>query len=82
MVVLVVLVVTVVVVLSVAWLSPRPTAPPTHEDDCRTMVELHGISRRFQVAQFKVDLRREAAAIRRQLSAELDEAERRERGWR
>lgn len=47
--------------------------------DYRTMVELHAIRRRFDVAWFKLALKRDVADARRRLHAELDEIDRRER---
>jgi hypothetical protein len=43
----------------------------------QTMVELHGIRRRLEVAQFKAELRRDAAELRRELRGELDRLDRR-----
>jgi hypothetical protein len=43
----------------------------------QTMVELHGIRRRLEVAQFKADVRREAAQQRRELRRELNRLDRR-----
>jgi hypothetical protein len=40
---------------------------------------LYVIRRRFDVFQFKVEVRRDAARVRRQLVAELNELDRRER---
>jgi predicted transcriptional regulator len=50
------------------WLSKRPSADV---QTYRTLVELHRIRRRFDVAQLKSELRRDAADARRALRAEL-----------
>jgi len=52
-----------------------PKSPANYE----TMVELHALQRRFDVAQTKAELRRDAADARRKLRGELDGLERRRR---
>lgn len=44
-----------------------------------TMVGLHAVRRRLDLAQFKYELRRNAADARRELRAELDGLEKRRR---
>ncbi len=45
----------------------------------RARVALHVIRRRFEVFQFRLDTRRDAAEIRRQLDGELRDLDRQER---
>lgn len=47
--------------------------------DYQVMVELHTIRRRFDLALFKLELKRKAAEARRNLRAELHELDQRER---
>lgn len=44
--------------------------------DCRMLVEMHAIRRRFDVACFKSALKRDMADARRALQAEMDEVDR------
>jgi hypothetical protein len=56
------------------WGNSRPD-----EGDYQAMVELHRIRRRFDVSQFKSEVRRDAADARRELRDELSEMDRRGR---
>lgn len=50
------------------------------DDEARqVIVALHSIRRRLQVSQFKLEIRQEAAARRRQLRDELRDLDRQER---
>lgn len=72
------LVLAVVVVL--AWALALGCAPaPPDPAHYRTMVELHGIRKRQEVAQVKHEIRRDAAVARRELREELGSLARRER---
>lgn len=51
----------------------RPTVDRTTQ---QVVVRLHAIRCRLEVAQFKTELRRDAAYLRRRLRDELDERER------
>jgi hypothetical protein len=74
---LVVLVVAMPVILGL--LSFRRRKSTVDSASYETMVELHGIRRRLEVAQFKTELRRDAARSRRELRAELGALGKRER---
>lgn len=69
----------VVAVLAGGWVAWRRANPNPDEGAYRVMVALHVIRRRFDVSQFKVELRRDAADRRRQLRDELNELHKRER---
>ena len=70
-----ILVVVIVVVLAMPILSSRNS--PSDAANYQTMVELHAIRGRGEVARFKTDVRRDAADARRALRAELDKKSRR-----
>jgi hypothetical protein len=53
-------------VVSLIWRSSRPD-----EGTYQVMVALHLIRRRLDVSQFKLELRRDAANLRREMRAEL-----------
>ena len=74
------LVLSLVLVLADGWLTRSGNRSKLAEHGYRAMVRLHGIQRQREVAQFKVELRRDAAAQRRRLDAELREQDKRERG--
>lgn len=61
------------VLLFLAGRRPRRRLNAT---DYRTMVELHAIRRRFDVACFASALKRDMADARRRLQAEMDEVDR------
>jgi hypothetical protein len=65
---------TVLVLLSVRRGRSKPN-PRIY----RVMIELHAIRRRFDVAQFKVEVKRNAAYLRRELRDELNELDKRGR---
>jgi len=69
------------IVAALLVLHLRGRRPGRHMSvaDYRTMVELHTIRRRFDVAWFKLALKRDVADAQLRLCAELDELERRER---
>jgi hypothetical protein len=67
-----------VVVLVTALILGRPSAPPDPAH-YRTMVELHGIRKRQEVAQAKHEIRRDAALARREMGEELGSLRRQER---
>jgi hypothetical protein len=67
-----------VVVLVAALVLGRPPVPPDPAR-YRTMVELHGIRKRQEVAQVKHEIRRDAAVTRRELREELGSLRRQER---
>jgi len=69
----------VIVVLAGGWVAWRRANPKLNEGAYRVAVGLYAIRRRFDVSQFKVELRRDAADRRRQLRYELDELDKRER---
>jgi hypothetical protein len=71
----IVLVLVVVVALAVACFSSPPDAA-----HYRAAVDLRASRRRQEVAQVKTEIRRDAAAARRQLRGELSELDRRKRG--
>jgi len=54
-------------------------APPVVKPSYRLLTELYAIRRRLDAAQFKFDVRRDAADARHRLRAELRELECRER---
>jgi hypothetical protein len=66
------LLVALVVVGLVVLLSRRDRQSTPEPLDYQTLVELHRIRRRFDVAQLKSELRRNAADARRALRTELD----------
>jgi len=68
-----------VVVLAGGCLAWRWSNPKPDEGTYQAMVELHGIRRRLDVSQFKGEVRRDAADLRRELRGELSELDRRER---
>jgi hypothetical protein len=70
------LVLSLAVVLADGWLTRRSTK--ADGDPEQVIVALHRIRCRFQVAQFRVELRRDAAEQRRRLDRELREFDRRE----
>lgn len=66
------------VVLADGWAQRR--CGPMPDDEARqVIVALHSIRRRLQVSQFKLEIRQEAAARRRQLRDELRDLDRQER---
>jgi len=65
---LVIIVGVIVVAFGLLWYG-RPA--PRSEADARTMIELHRVCRRFDVAQVKHEIRRDAADTRRSLNADL-----------
>jgi uncharacterized membrane protein (DUF106 family) len=67
----------VVVVLVLVALAIYCARSQTGVTSYETMVELHAVQRRFDVAQTKAELRRDAADARRCLRDELDRCERR-----
>jgi hypothetical protein len=67
----------VVMELAPGWLAPHVTKPD--DDPDQVIVSLHRIRCQQQVAQFKAELRRDAAEQRRRLDAELFELDRQER---
>ena len=69
-------IVVVVVVLAVAALS-RPE-PPAEASTHRVEVDLYAIRRRLDVVQFKSEVRRDAARMKRELDKELDGQARRQ----
>jgi hypothetical protein len=69
----------IVAVLAGGLLAWRRANPKPDEGTYQVMVGLHLIRRRFDVSQFKVELRRDAADRRRQLRDELNELHKRER---
>lgn len=70
--------VSLVLVLADGWVT-RHSANADSRDSDQVIVALHRIRCRFQVAQFKVELRRDAAEQRRRLDKELREFDGRER---
>jgi hypothetical protein len=62
------------------WLVERRADATPDESSYQVIVALHLIRRRLHVSQAKVELRRDAADVRRRLCRELDELDRRERG--
>jgi hypothetical protein len=70
---LVLLVAALVVVGLVIVLTQCGQSAPPDRRTYETLVELHRIRRRFDVAQLKSELRRDGADARRVLRAELDE---------
>lgn len=50
--------------------------PTTDQMTQRVVLSLYAIRRRLEVAQFKTELRRDAADLRRELRTELNERER------
>jgi hypothetical protein len=70
------------VVLVDGWLTRSGTSARLAERSYTAMARLHAHQRRKEVAQFKVELRRDAAEQRRRLDAELRAFDRWERGQR
>jgi hypothetical protein len=75
LVVIVVVVLALAIVLAVGCHDAPPDAATY-----RTALDLRAIRRRQEVAQFKVEVRRDGARARRELRHELSELHRRERG--
>jgi hypothetical protein len=73
------LILIVVVVVLVIALAVGHDAPPDAAT-YRTAVALRAIRRRQEVAQFKGDVRRDAARLRRELRDELDRHDEQRRG--
>lgn len=67
----------VVVALVALWLDGGES--PKSAASYRAQVELHAVHRRFDVAQAKSEIRRDAADARRELRDELDGLSRRRR---
>jgi hypothetical protein len=65
---------TVLVALSVRRGRPKPN-PRIYQ----VMVELHAIRRRFDLSQFRVEVKRDATHAWRELRNELNELDKRER---
>jgi hypothetical protein len=65
-----------VVILADGWLTWHNAQ--TEDETVQVTVALHRVRRRMQLAQFKVELRRDAAEQRRKLDRELREFDRRE----
>lgn len=74
------LAVSFVVVLADGWLTRKNTK--SDAGNYQAMVALYGTLRRLQVAQFKVELRRDTARIWREVDEELRQVDERERGQR
>lgn len=74
LVIVIVVVLVVVVALAVGFHAGPPDAAT-----CRAVVDLRAIRRRQEVAQFKSDVRRDAATVRRELRKELGELNKRGR---
>jgi hypothetical protein len=53
--------------------------PPQDKVSYRVLVDLHAIRRRFDLARFKADVRRDGADARRELRAELERLDKRRR---
>jgi hypothetical protein len=70
------LVVSLAVVLADGWLTRHHAR--ADGDTEQVIAALHRNRRRLQVAQFKVELRRDAAKARRRLGDELDALDKRE----
>ncbi len=70
----------VVALLAGGWVAWRRANLKPDEGTYQVMVALHAVRRRFDVSQFKVELRRDAADRRRQLRDELNELDKQERG--
>jgi hypothetical protein len=67
----------VAAVLLAGWLIWRHGNPRSDEGTYQVIVALHLIRRRLDVSQFKIELRRDAARLRRELRDELDKRDRR-----
>lgn len=80
MTVLWLLILSLVVVLADGWLTRSGTSARLAERSYKALATLHGIQRQKEVAQFKAELRRDAAEQRRRLDAELRAFDRREQG--
>jgi hypothetical protein len=76
--ILLVVVIVVVLVVVVALVVGFHAGPPDAAI-YRTVIDLHAIRRRQEVAQFKSDVRRDAATARRELRKELGEMNKRGR---
>lgn len=64
------LIVVVLVILLVAGLGRRKS--PAEEISYRAMVDLYAIRRRLEVAQFKAEVRRDGARLRREIRSAID----------
>lgn len=73
------LVIVIVVLVVVVALAVGFHAGPPDAATCRAVVDLRAIRRRQEVAQFKSDVRRDAATARRELRKELGELNKRGR---
>jgi hypothetical protein len=62
------------------WLAWWHGKPKSDAASYQVIVALHLMRRRLHVSQFKVEVRRDAADLRRRLRDELRELDRRERG--
>jgi hypothetical protein len=62
------------------WLAWRHGNPKLDAGSHQVIVALHLIRRRLHVSQFKIEVRRDAAGLRRQLRKELRNLERHEGG--
>ncbi len=82
MVVLWLLVLSLAVVLVDGWLTRSNRSARLAERSYKALATEHGIQRQKEVAQFKVELRRDTAEQRRKLDAELRAFDRWERGQR
>jgi hypothetical protein len=67
----------VILALAVGWVVCRRYRTPDRST-YQVVVALHIIRRRLDVSQFKVELRRDAANLRRQMQAELRRLDERE----
>jgi hypothetical protein len=72
----------VVVLLLVALIVLVGPSPQEEESELKAAVAVHEVHQRFELAQFKSELRRDAARVRRELSHDLDRLDRRERRLR
>lgn len=63
----------VVVPVVLALLSRRGSKPEADQSTYQAIVGLHAVRRRLEVAQFKTELRRDTAHLRRELRAELQQ---------
>jgi hypothetical protein len=66
-----------VAVVGLALFSALRRPPKADHTDDRVLLSLYAIRRRLEVAQFKSELRRDAADTRRALRAELQRSDRR-----
>ncbi|HUE27655.1 MAG TPA: hypothetical protein VMP89_12850 [Solirubrobacteraceae bacterium] len=80
MAVAILLIAAAVAVTAMAWHMSGPHERKLTERDYESLVRLHAIRRRMEVAAFKTEVRRDALHLRRELRREFDRANGRGQG--